>query len=134
MAEFDESLISCNSKSADFRITWKKENAWEEVSKKLGCPVEVASKRWKVLLERYTKEHKKAKKPTGTGTDEVKVWEFYHLMDFLQDFVKHRSTVTNMPTFNTPNDELRFSPGAKSTQSNDKTTSSSAAASSDNDK
>ena len=53
--------------------------------------VEVPSKRWKVLRERYTEEHKKAKKPTGTGTDEVeKVLEFYHLMDFLQDFVKHR--------------------------------------------
>ncbi|XP_011404863.1 PREDICTED: uncharacterized protein LOC105313268 [Amphimedon queenslandica] len=139
MAEFDESLILCvkdypclyNSKSADFRITWKKENAWEEVSKKL---VEVASKRWKVLRERYTKEHKKAKKPTGTGTDEVEVWEFYHLMHFLQDFVKHRSTVTNMPTFSTHTDELRFSPGAESTQSNDEATSSSAAALSDNDK
>ena len=43
MAEFDEALISCvkdypclyNSKSAEFKISWKKENAWAEVSKKV---------------------------------------------------------------------------------------------------
>ena len=53
--------------------------------------VDNASKRWKVLRECYTKEHKKVIKPTGTGADEVeKVWEFFHLMDFLQDLVKHR--------------------------------------------
>ena len=44
-----------------------------------------------MLRERYTKEHKKKKKPTGTGADEVvKEWEFFHLMDFLKDFVRHR--------------------------------------------
>lgn len=48
-----------------------------------------ASKRWKALRERYTKEHRRL--PTGTGADSVeKKWEFYHLMDFLKDFVKHR--------------------------------------------
>lgn len=52
--------------------------------------MEVITKRWKVLREKYTKEHKK-KNPTGTGADEVsKDWEFYHMMDFLKDFVKHR--------------------------------------------
>ena len=113
MAEFDKALISCvkdypclySSKSAEFNISWKKENAWAEVSKKVGCSgffsnhkikhtlfsVDNASKRWKVLRECYTKEHKKVIKPTGTGADEVKkVCEFFHLMDFLQDFVKHR--------------------------------------------
>ena len=49
--------------------------------------MDVISKRWKVLRERYTKEHKKMKKPTGTGADE---WEFYHIMDFLKDVVRHR--------------------------------------------
>ena len=31
------------------------------------------------------------KKPTGTGADEVsKEWEFYHMMDFLKDVVRHK--------------------------------------------
>ena len=35
--------------------------------------------------------HKKKKRPTGTRADEVgKEWEFYHMMDFLKDFVRHR--------------------------------------------
>ena len=56
--------------------------------------VGVIAKRWKVLRERYTKEHKKLKKPTGTVRDEVeRVWELYHLMDFLKDFVRHRRLV-----------------------------------------
>ncbi len=50
---------------------------------------------------RNTKEHKKRKKPIGTGADEVaKEWEFYHLMDFLKDFFKHRKSVINQYHFN----------------------------------
>ena len=57
-------------------------------------PADTVSKRWKVLRERYTKEHKKKKKPTGTGGDDVeKQWEFFKLMDFLSDFVRHRRSV-----------------------------------------
>ena len=53
--------------------------------------VDVSSKRWKTLRERYTKEHKKVKPPTGTGADKVeKEWQFYHLMDFLREHVSHR--------------------------------------------
>ena len=66
------------------------------MSKKLGCSdlysnhkikhtlyvilfsVDNASKRWTVLRECYTKEHKKVIKPTGTGADVVEnVWEFF---------------------------------------------------------
>ena len=112
MVEFDESLISAvkdypclyNIRISDFKVTWKKENAWKEISRHLNTPgmnvwlvimfinyfiVDVITKRWKVLHERYTKEHKKM--PTGTGANEAsKDWEFYHMMDYLKDFVKHR--------------------------------------------
>uniref|UniRef100_A0A1X7U507 MADF domain-containing protein n=1 Tax=Amphimedon queenslandica TaxID=400682 RepID=A0A1X7U507_AMPQE len=77
LAEFDEALIShvrkypClyNNKSPDFKVVWKKENAWVEISKQLKSDVETVSKRWKTLRERYTKEHRKI--PTGTGADSV---------------------------------------------------------------
>ena len=43
MAEFDEALISAvkdypclyNTKSGDYKVTWKKENAWAEIAKRL---------------------------------------------------------------------------------------------------
>ena len=46
MAEFDKVLISSvkdypslyHTKSSDFKVTWKKENAWKEISKKLTSP------------------------------------------------------------------------------------------------
>ena len=46
MMEFDTVLISkvkdypCpyNTKSTDLKVTWKKENAWKEISKKLNSP------------------------------------------------------------------------------------------------
>ena len=42
--------------------------------------VDILMKRWKVLRERYMKEHIKKKRPTGTGADEVsREWEFYHM-------------------------------------------------------
>ena len=52
--------------------------------------VELVQKRWKNLRERYTKEHKKKKKQTGDSADEEKEWEFYKLMNFLRDFIRHR--------------------------------------------
>ena len=53
--------------------------------------VEVVQRRWKTLRERYAKELKKRKKPTGTGADEVvKDWEYLQLMSFLKDFIKQR--------------------------------------------
>ncbi|XP_011407150.1 PREDICTED: uncharacterized protein LOC105314588 [Amphimedon queenslandica] len=105
LAEFDEALIShvqkypylYNNKSPDFKVVWK-ENAWVEISKQLksdGTVVETVSKRWKTLRGCYTKEHRKL--PKGTGADSVeKKWEFYPMMDFLKDFVKHRRTASNM--------------------------------------
>lgn len=46
MAEFDEGLISAvkdypclyNIRISDFKVTWKKENAWKEISKRLDTP------------------------------------------------------------------------------------------------
>uniref|UniRef100_A0A1X7TN87 MADF domain-containing protein n=1 Tax=Amphimedon queenslandica TaxID=400682 RepID=A0A1X7TN87_AMPQE len=102
LAEFDEALIFhvqkypylYDNKSPDFKVVWK-ENAWVQISKQLKRDVETVSKRWKTLRECYTKEHRKLL--TGTGADSVeKKWEFYPMMDFLKDFVKHRQTASNM--------------------------------------
>ena len=46
MAEFDESLISLvkqypclyNIKLSDFKVCYKKENAWKDISKQLNTP------------------------------------------------------------------------------------------------
>ena len=52
--------------------------------------MELIQKRWKTLRERYAKEQKK-KRQTGDGADVVtKEWEYFQLMGFLKEFIKHR--------------------------------------------
>ena len=81
MAEFDKSLISAvkdypclyNIRISDSKVTWKKENTWKEISRRLNTTgtnvwlvimfinyfiVDVITKHWKVLRERYTQEEK----------------------------------------------------------------------------
>ena len=50
--------------------------------------MDIVQKRWKILRERYTKEHKKMKNKKGKSGDSaedvvVKEWEHYKLMSFL---------------------------------------------------
>lgn len=48
------------------------------------------------MRDTYTKEKKKDKMPSGSGTDQDgDKWEFYEQMSFLNDFIKHRSTTSN---------------------------------------
>ena len=48
-------------------------------------------------------------KPSGSGTgedeEEESQWEYFHLLQFLNDFVKHRNTTSNVPT-PIPTDQL----------------------------
>ena len=53
--------------------------------------MEIVQRRWKARRERYTKELKMKKKPTGTDADDVsKEWEYCQLMGFIKDYIKHR--------------------------------------------
>ena len=46
------------------------------------------------MRDTYTKEKKKDKMPSGSGTDQDgDKWEFYEQMSFLNDFIKHRRSV-----------------------------------------
>ena len=58
-------------------------------------------KKWKNLRDRFVREKKKVVKPSGSSRDdeeEESQWEYFHLLQFLNDFVKHRNTTSNVPT------------------------------------
>ena len=46
--------------------------------------------RWRALRDRYVREVRKKKKPTGSAAKTTPSWELLEHMTFLRDFVKHR--------------------------------------------
>lgn len=115
----DEQLIDAvreypclyNSKSPDFKIALKKENAWTVIAaslerdgksseKQCECDlfsvlyflksVDEVQKRWKTLRERFVREVKGTKKKSGQDAKSPVSWELFHHMELLRDFIKHR--------------------------------------------
>uniref|UniRef100_A0A1X7VWA5 MADF domain-containing protein n=1 Tax=Amphimedon queenslandica TaxID=400682 RepID=A0A1X7VWA5_AMPQE len=73
-----------------------KENSWKEISKQVTRKDDEESRkecirRWKLLRDRYVRECKKVKKPTGTeGPPYTPKWDLYESLSFLRDVVRHR--------------------------------------------
>lgn len=117
----DERLISevrdhpClyNTKSPDYKVLLRKENAWKSIAAALGLEisgnnvaqrvyhnncllhyyllvVDDCMKRWKVLRERFAREAKKKKKKSGDAADTTPPWPYYDQLLFLKEFIKHR--------------------------------------------
>ena len=53
-------------------------------------PTVDVQQRWKVLRDRFVRELKKKKKPTGSAANNSSTWDLLEHMMFLKDFVKHR--------------------------------------------
>ena len=56
--------------------------------------VEDVRQRWKALRDRYVRETRKQKQPSGSATKSIPPWELVQSMRFLNDFVKHRKLVS----------------------------------------
>ena len=52
--------------------------------------MEDVQQRWKVLRDRFVRELKKKKKPTGSAAKTTPDWELLEHMMFIRDFIKHR--------------------------------------------
>ena len=105
-------LVLYNSKSADFKVLLKKENAWTAVTTRLQrtgeqctcirCTIVISAfyfvclvvedcqKRWKVSRERFVKEIRKKQTKSRQEVFTCVPWELLNHMEFLRDFVKHR--------------------------------------------
>lgn len=104
----DEKLISevrdheClyNTKSADYKVLLKKENAWKAVAAALGeqVSVEDCMKQWKAIRERFAREAKKKIRKSGDEADNTPNWPYFDQLLFLKDFIKHRKTTGNVDT------------------------------------
>ena len=60
-----------------------KENAWKSVAADVGATVELCMKRWKNLRDRYGKELKKTKNPSGSkGPPRRSSWQHFETLPF----------------------------------------------------
>nr|XP_012216318.1 PREDICTED: transcription factor Adf-1-like isoform X2 [Linepithema humile] len=83
-----------NKELTDFKDTFKKQNAWTEIASILNMTVDECQSRWTRLRERYTREKKQRQEETttGSGASKRKTFEFFNNMQFLDPFVKKRSS------------------------------------------
>ena len=69
-----------------------KENAWKKVAEETGLSQEDCQKHWKRLRDRFVRELKKVKHLVSgdEGPLYVPAWEYFELLNFLAESVKHR--------------------------------------------
>ena len=81
-------------KRKDYKDARVKDNAWVAVSSKVALSVPECKRKWKNLRDRYVRELKALKKPTGTGGPApVSQWPYFNIMSFIKDTVRHRKYI-----------------------------------------
>ncbi|XP_036325563.1 uncharacterized protein LOC118738739 [Rhagoletis pomonella] len=86
---FDKGDFSYRSKLA-------KEKAWKSVAAATNANVQLCQNRWRSLRDRYLKEVKAGKLPSGSAAAEGSGWRFFEPMSFLQRYVAPRRTISNI--------------------------------------
>ncbi|XP_062512382.1 transcription factor Adf-1-like [Corticium candelabrum] len=91
-------------KSREYKDLRLKENSWKEVSEETGLPAADCQKVWKRLRDKFVREEKKTKsmRSGDSGPLYSSLWEYFEVLSFLLDTIKHRQTVTN---FSAPLDD-----------------------------
>jgi hypothetical protein len=79
------------------KINTKKNNAWNEVAEAAKMPVEDCIKRYKNIRTNYVRNCKKMK-PSGSGRTSNGGDNPYHSFRWLDTFIEHRPTATNVPS------------------------------------
>ncbi|CAD7084045.1 unnamed protein product [Hermetia illucens] len=65
-----------------------KHRIWKKIASKLKCDVDAVKRRWKILRDRYAREHRKLAQIPENSSYEP--WELYEEMLFLKDTLKPR--------------------------------------------
>ncbi|XP_011406710.1 PREDICTED: transcription factor Adf-1-like [Amphimedon queenslandica] len=87
-----------NMKLKEYKDGRLKENSWDIVAKEVKLSVADCKKKWKSLRDRYVRECKGIRRPTGTGGPPPKShWSYFTIMSFIKDTVRHRKTESNIP-------------------------------------
>ena len=79
-------------KSREYKDLRLKENSWKEVSEETGLPAADCQKVWKRLRDKFVREKKKTKsmRSGDSGPPYSSLWEYFEVLSFLLDTIKHR--------------------------------------------
>ncbi|XP_003240949.1 uncharacterized protein LOC100571610 [Acyrthosiphon pisum] len=79
------------------RTEIKKRKLWELVHLECGGNYDVPSiiSKWKYLRDKYAREKKNYKRPSGSGSTQFKVWEHFEELKFLEDIVAVEPTTSS---------------------------------------
>ena len=75
------------------------DNSWWEIAETLGVPEKVCRDKWQSLRDRFSKAKKRlqAKKSGDAGGKRNIIPQLYTQLQWLDGFIKHRPTTSNMP-------------------------------------
>ncbi|XP_078495448.1 transcription factor Adf-1-like [Ciona intestinalis] len=76
-----------DSKDKYYKDQIKIDSMWTKISSSTGQPVEICTKRWKSLRDRFSKERKNIEnmKKSGAALTTVSVWEHYESLTIILD-------------------------------------------------
>jgi len=104
--EFDEVLIDLvrqyphlyNKMSAERKDAQMARNSWHSIATALSTTADLCEKRWKALRNQFTKKKREIEFNTrsGAGQNKIRPFKFMEQLQFLNDHVIPRMTVTNI--------------------------------------
>ncbi|KAG1666374.1 Cyclin-C [Nymphon striatum] len=99
--EFDDLLIKevkkypnlYDNTCLDYKDSYKKELAWQNLADALGQSASACQQRWKVLRERYVREKKQLDIPWSANHCRIikHPWPYMDQMCFLNSYIRHRN-------------------------------------------
>ena len=95
-----------NKFAKDYKNRRARENAWAKIAEKFGLTSEDAKKKCKNIRTSYVRYLKRLKNvPSGSGRDPVpKAGEFANL-EWLDQYISHRKSMTNLPNHESDDEE-----------------------------
>ncbi|XP_064461903.1 uncharacterized protein LOC135372138 [Ornithodoros turicata] len=83
-----------DSTRSDYKDATKKNNSWQAISLAVGMSVEECQRNWRNLRDRYTRELRAMKQPSGSGRSNREEWPLMKPMSFLSAFIRPRTVLT----------------------------------------
>nr|CAB3265650.1 transcription factor Adf-1-like [Phallusia mammillata] len=99
-----------NTHISHYKDQNQREKAWKKIAEHTGQKVETCMKRWKSLRDRFAKEKRRIEnaEKNGAAVADLRVWEHYEALKFLQAHLRHKVTVgTFLPTSKRISDSMQ---------------------------
>ncbi|XP_064470151.1 transcription factor Adf-1-like [Ornithodoros turicata] len=82
-----------DSTRADYKDATKKQNSWQAISLVVGMSVDQCQRTWRNLRDRYARELRATKQPSGSGRSTREAWALMKPLSLLSRFIRPRSVL-----------------------------------------